>query len=81
MAQAPKIKINKTTKVGFRKGSAREAYYLLLLLHDGQTVDSFVVAAKAKVPSKPKAGKLKGKPEPIQGWLGWFTRNGYCTIK
>lgn len=75
------ITISKTTKVNFRKGSARLAYYTLLVAHDGKTVDAFIAAAKNKVPSKPKQGKLKGKAEPIQGWLGFFVRGGYCSIK
>ena len=76
----PKLKIVKGTKVNFRKGSARAAYYAVLAKHDGQTVEAFTKAVNAKVPSKPKAGKLKGKQEPLAGWLGWFVRNGYVKI-
>ena len=76
-----KIKIVKTTKVNFRKDTARALYYALLLAHDGQSVDSFVAAAKTKCPCLVPSGKHKGKAEPIRGWIGWFVRNGYVTIK
>jgi len=81
MATQPKIHLVKGAKVNFRKGSARAAYYKVLAAHNGKTVESFVKAVNANVPSKPKAGKLKGKQEPLAGWLGWFVRAGYVTIK
>jgi hypothetical protein len=74
------IKISKTAKVNFRKGSAREQYYLRLAKHDGKTVEQFEKSVAASVPSTPKKGKFKGKQEPFSGWLKWFVRNGYCTI-
>jgi hypothetical protein len=52
------IKISKTAKVNFRKGSAREAYYNRLAKHDGKSLESFEKSVKANPPSKPKKGKL-----------------------
>ena len=43
-------------------------------------MDKFVKDVAANVPSVPGRGKLKGKQEPVQGWLGFFVREGYATI-
>ena len=75
-----KIKISKTAKVNFRKGSARELYYLRLKAHDGKTLESFEKSVAANPPSMPAKGKLAGKPEPVAGWTKWFVRHGYATI-
>lgn len=76
----PKIKIIATTKVNFRKGSARAAYYKVLAAHNGKSVESFTKAVTSQIPSTPSKGKLKGKQEPVAGWIGWFVRQGYCKI-
>ncbi len=75
-----KIKIVRSVKVNFRKGSARALYYAALAAHDGKPVADFVAAVAAHPPSTPNRGKLKGQQEPVRGWLGWFVRNGYCKI-
>lgn len=75
-----KIVINKDAKINFRKGSAREAYYNRLASYNGKTVEAFAKSVAKDVPSVPGRGKLKGKPEPVKGWLSWFERNGYVTF-
>lgn len=74
------IKINKDAKVNFRKGSAREAYYERMVKFNGKTVEAFAKSCAKDVPSVPGRGKLKGKPEPVSGWVSWFVRNGFVTL-
>lgn len=76
-----KISINKDVKVNFRKGSAREAYYNRLTQYNGKTVDAFAKSCAKDVPSVPGRGKLKGKPEPVTGWISWFVRNGFVSLQ
>ena len=75
-----KIKLNKDVKANFRKGSAREAYYQRLCSFNGRTVEAFAKSCAEDVPSTPSKGKLKGKPEPVTGWVSWFVRNGYVEL-
>jgi len=74
------IKINKKATPNFRPNSARAKYYEVLAAHDGKELNSFVEAVAKNPPSVPARGKLQGKPEPVQGWISWFVRNGYATI-
>ena len=75
------IKLAKDVKVNFRKGSARALYYERLAKFNGKSLEAFTKSCEADCPSTPARGKLKGKPEPIQGWISWFTRNGYMTVQ
>lgn len=56
---------------------ARQAYAERLIAHNNKPVQAFVQSCAANPPSTPARGKYKGKPEPINGWLSWFKRNGY----
>jgi len=76
----PTIKINQKVKGNFRQGSARAQYYAMVVKYNGKTVKQLATACKAKPPSVPKVGKLKGKQEPLNGWLSYFVRNGYISI-
>lgn len=64
----------------FRKGSAREAYYLAMAKHVGKPITEVEAAIAKSPPSQPKKGKLAGQTEPFAGWLGWFVRGGYFTV-
>ena len=75
------IKINKTVKANFRANSARAKYYEILAAHNGKSLDSFVKAVTKNPPSVPGRGKLKGKPEPVQGWVSYFIRNGFASVE
>ena len=74
------IQVTKVTPK-FRANSARSAYYDAIVKFNGKSVDSFAKAMAKSPPSYPKRGKLKGKPEPIQGWISFFTREGLIEIK
>ena len=74
------IKLVKGVKANFRQGSARQLYYAAIVKHNGKGVNAFVKHCAANPPSVPNRGKLKGKQEPVTGWLSYFVRNGYITI-
>lgn len=67
-------------KANFRAGSARALYWQVVAAHNGKSVNVLTKALTASPPSVPARGKLKGKQEPVTGWLSWFVRNGYITI-
>lgn len=77
---ANKIKVLKDVKVNFRKDSARDLYYQRIAKYHGKTLEAFVKDCEANPPSTPKRGKLKGKAEPVAGWVSWFQRHGYVEI-
>lgn len=64
----------------FRKGSARELYYLAMAKHAGKPVSEIQALLEKAPPSQPKKGKLAGQTEPFAGWLGWFVRGGYFSV-
>lgn len=76
-----KIKLNKDVKANFRPNSARASYYERISKFNGKSVEDFIKSVEKDVPSTPQRGKLKGKPEPVQGWISWFNRNGYITLE
>ncbi len=75
-----KIKINADVKANFRPNSARALYYERLQQFNGKTLEAFAKSVEKEVPSVPGRGKLKGKPEPLSGWISWFTRNGFISL-
>lgn len=75
-----KIKVNSNVKANFRPNSARDAYYKRLKQFNGKSVEAFAKSCAEQPPSTPKRGKLKGKPEPLAGWISWFVRQGYLEI-
>lgn len=74
------IQVVQGVKTNFRQGSARALYWAAVQAHNGKTVKQFTASVAANPPSMPKRGKLKGKQEPVTGWLSWFVRQGYITI-
>ena len=74
------IKVNKSVKANFRPNSARALYYAAICSHNGQSVNNFAKAVTASPPSVPGRGKLKGKQEPVTGWVSYFVRNGYISL-
>lgn len=76
-----KIKVNKDVTPNFRPNSARAKYYERIAKFNGKTVEAFAKSCEADCPSTPARGKLKGKPEPVQGWISWFNRNGYINLE
>ena len=67
-------------KGNFRANSARALYHARMQQFVGKPLAAFVANVAANPPSMPTKGKLAGKPEPIQGWVKWLTRNGYFTV-
>lgn len=55
---------------------ARQAWFNVLVAHNGQPANNYLAACVAKPPSLPASGR----PEAPTGWLSWFVRNGYCTV-
>jgi hypothetical protein len=74
------IKVNTKVKANFRANSARANYYAAICSYNGKSVNAFAKHVAANPPSVPQRGKLKGKPEPVTGWVRWFERNGYITL-
>lgn len=74
-----KIKLTKVTPT-YRANTARAAYYDAITKFNGKSLDSFVKAMAANPPSYPKRGKLAGKQEPVQGWVGFFQREGVIEL-
>ncbi len=79
--KAPVIALVPGATIKFRANSARAVWYEFLTTQVGKTQAEFIENATKKVPSTPKKGKLAEKLEPPQGWLSFFERGGYCTIK
>lgn len=74
------IKLTKV-KANFRANSARASYYEAISKFNGKSVESFAASVAKNPPSVPGRGKLKGKAEPIQGWIGYFVREGLVELK
>ena len=74
------IQVVKGVTPNFRQGSARALYWQVMAAHNGKPLNAFVKAVAASPPSVPGRGKLKGKQEPVQGWVSYFIRNGYITV-
>lgn len=55
---------------------ARQAWFNVLVAHNGQPANAFLAACAATPPSLPASGRA----EAPTGWLSWFVRNGYCTV-
>ncbi len=64
----------------FRNGSARQLYHERMASFVGKPLADFVASCESSPPSTPNKGKLKGKAEPISGWVSYFTTNGYFVI-
>lgn len=75
-----KIKLVKGVKANFRTGTARAEYFDAICKFNGKPIGDFVKACAANPPSTPRSGKLKGKQEPVQGWVSYFIREGYITL-
>ena len=74
------IKLVPGVKANFRPGSARALYYAAIQAHNGKSVNAFAKHCAANPPSVPGRGKLKGKQEPVTGWVSYFVRTGLITI-
>lgn len=55
---------------------ARQAWFNVLVAHNGQPANNYLAACAANPPSLPASKR----PEAPTGWLSWFTRNGYATV-
>jgi len=64
----------------YRANSARDLYFQRLQKFNGKALDAFMEDVKADVPSTPTKGKLKGKPEPVTGWISYFVNQGLLEI-
>ena len=77
---AQTIQLVKGVKANFRQGSARALYWAVIQQYNGKPVNAFAKAVTANPPSVPARGKLKGKQEPVTGWVSYFVRQGYITL-
>lgn len=75
-AKAPAPELIKNVKRDAKFRGARDAWYQLLVEHDGKPVADFYSAAKAKPPALTKAGTA----EDPRGWLRYFKRVGVCEL-
>jgi hypothetical protein len=68
-------------KTGMPYRGARAAWYSVLCQYNGQPYAAFLAHVQANRPSVygPKS-RHAGQPEPIPGWVGFFTRNGIVAI-
>lgn len=71
----------KVLRQGMPYRGARAAWYAALCAHNGKPYAEFLAAVQANRPSVygPRS-RLAGQPEPIPGWVGFFTRNGIVAI-
>lgn len=76
-APAPaKPKVIKVLKADAKFRGARDAWYKVLIAHDGKTVKEWEDACIAKPPSLPKSGRA----EAPSGWTSYFTRTGIAQV-
>lgn len=67
------IRNRKGATANYRSGSARALYAERMDSFVGQPLSAFIASVEADVPSVPGKGKLKGKPEPVSGWVAFLT--------
>lgn len=79
--KAPTIKVLNQPEKPFRSESARDLYWQRIQKFNGKTLAAFKEDVAKDVPSVPTKGKLAGKPEPVTGWISWFTQQGLISIE
>ncbi len=67
------IGTRKGVKANYRTDSARDLYAARMGTFVGQPLSAFIASVEADVPSVPGKGKLKGKAEPVSGWVAFLT--------
>ena len=67
------IRTRKGVKANYRTDSARDLYATRMGTFVGQPLSAFIASVEGDVPSVPGKGKLKGKPEPVSGWVAFLT--------
>lgn len=70
------IKVIKQPKCAYRSGSARALYWTRIGQHNNKSVAALADSVAKNPPAQPTKGKLKGKTEPLAGWLAFFIRQG-----
>jgi hypothetical protein len=60
---------------------ARDQWWQELQKWDGKPLAAFIAHAKENPPTKPKTGKYAATGEPPMGWVNWFKRQEYLTLK
>ena len=65
----------------FQEGSARARWYKRLVDFNGRPVETFIASVEDAPPSTPETGPLKGKLEPVAGWLRFFRNEGLLEIE
>lgn len=63
-------------KPGMTFRGARQAWYDVLVAHDGKPAQDYLETTTKTPPSLPKSGKQ----EPSTGWLRWFVRHEVAGI-
>lgn len=74
------IKVIAQPEKPYRANSARDLYFQRIQKFNGKPLDAFKEDVAANVPSLPTKGKLKGKPEPVTGWISYFVNQGLIEI-
>lgn len=67
------IRNRKGASASYRANSARDLYATRMGEFVGQPLSAFVASVEADIPSVPGKGKLKGKAEPVTGWVAFLT--------
>jgi hypothetical protein len=69
-------------KAGMPYRGARAAWYAVLTQYNGKPYAEFLAHVTTHRPSVygPRS-RMAGQPEPIPGWVGFFTRNGIVAVK
>ena len=80
-SKGPVIKVLAQPEKAFRTNSARALYWERFQKFDGKPLSALKADITKDVPSTPQRGKLANKPEPIQGWINWFTSQGLISIE
>lgn len=63
-------------KAGLTFRGARQAWYNVLVAHNGQPANAYLAATLATPPSLPKSQRA----DAPTGWLRYFVRTGACTV-
>lgn len=74
------IKVIAQPEKPYRANSARDLYFQRIQKYNGKDLEAFKEDIANNVPSTPTKGKLKGKPEPVTGWISYFVNEGLVEI-
>ena len=71
----------KQPEIPYRENSARAEYWKRFSEFDGKLVADLKDSVENSPPSVPEKGTLKGKQEPLSGWINFFKKEGLIELK